>query len=881
MFVSVRRALCCASLLLAGLGAAPATRAAEALDVRLGRDVVPTFQQVRLKLDPDKRSYSGRVHVELDVLVPTDTVRFHAEGQRLTRITLRQAGDSLTVTKLTGEHGLQSLGLAHKLAKGKATLDIEFTHLYGTRAVGLYRALREQRGYLFTQFESDDAREAFPCWDEPCFKFPYQLVIEAPVAQEVITNTSIERVEMPAAGAAADQAGWKTVTFKRTPPLPSYLLAIAVGPFEYTDIPGMKVPARVVTCQGQKHLAGTTVEVTPKLVAGLERWFGIAYPFEKLDLIAVPEFAYGAMENPGLITFRDDVLLLDGASATVAQRRSNASVTCHELAHMWFGDLVTMAWWDDLWLNESFADWMAAKITDEVFPNFKDGLSDLQRIQNVKEGDTQPSTRPIRDNTSSSAAGLQNVGLVYSKGNAVLSMFERYLGPETFQKGVRAYLKAHSYGNATASDLWKALDQTSGTNVSAAMTTFLDQPGVPYVRVIPADGGVRLTQSRATPYGVSQPAMRWRVPVTLKWSDGKAVHHDRVLLTEESQVVKLAGKPAWVMPNGDGHGYYAWSVPDAWMEALAEQSASVLTPEERVAFLGNLSLLMTAGEVHGDTYLKSLSHFGRDPEPQVVSSTMDGLQNVRAAFVPDSLADVFAVYVRQTLSPAMERVGYEKKAGEDETVSTMRGELLRWLASRGRDEKVMAYAQAAAARYMKDSTSIDPGIADAVVTLAARKGDAAMYDEYVRRIEATDVPAIRRRFLAALGAFENEGLSARALDYMLSDKVRPTEMFTIMQGLGGRSEGTGEKMFKWMMANYDKLATKIPPPAMRFMPMMGSGCSEERLAATKAFFGDPSRAIPGVEKTLERVADNVHTCISLRDREGSRVWSYMKGFTIN
>jgi len=273
MFSSVRHAFSCALLLSAGVFAATASPAAEGLDVRLGRDVVPTFQQVRLKLDPDKRSYTGSVHVELDVLVPTDTVRFHAEGQRLTRISLRQGGDSVATTRVTGEHGLQSLGLAKKLTKGKATLDLEFTHLYGTRAVGLYRALREKRGYLFTQFESDDAREAFPCWDEPGFKFPYQFVIEAPVAQEVISNTPSEHVDM--ASGDGEGAKWKTVTFKRTPPLPSYLLAIAVGPFEYTPIPGLKVPGRVVTCQGQKHLTGTTVEITPKLVAGLERWFGM------------------------------------------------------------------------------------------------------------------------------------------------------------------------------------------------------------------------------------------------------------------------------------------------------------------------------------------------------------------------------------------------------------------------------------------------------------------------------------------------------------------------------------------------------------------------------------------------------------------------------
>jgi alanyl aminopeptidase len=494
------------------------------------------------------------------------------------------------------------------------------------------------------------------------------------------------------------------------------------------------------------------------------------------------------MENAGLITFRDDVLLLDPASASTSQRRSNANVICHELAHMWFGDLVTMAWWDDLWLNESFADWMAAKVTDQVYPQYRQGLNDLQRVQQVKGGDIQPSTTAIREKTTSASAGLTNVGLVYSKGNAVLSMFERYLGPETFQKGVQSYLKKHAWGNATASDLWQALDQVSGTNVSAAMTTFLDQPGVPYVRVVPAPGGVRLTQSRATPYGVSQPPMRWDVPMTLQWSDGKTVRSQRVLLKDESVVVKLPATPAWVMPNGGGHGYYSWSVPEEWMTTLAENAAKVLSPDERVAFLGDLSMLMTQGEVRGDTYLQSLSHFGSDPEPQVVSSTMESLTGVRGAFVPDSLESLFAVYVRRTLSPALERVGYEKKPGEDETVSTMRGDLLRWLANRGQDQKVLAFAQDAAKRYLADSTSVDPGIADAVVSLAAKKGDAALFTDYQRRLEATEVPAIRRRFLGALGAFEDTALTSRALEYSLSDKVRPTETFEILRGMGQRNE---------------------------------------------------------------------------------------------
>jgi len=450
-----------------------------------------------------------------------------------------------------------------------------------------------------------------------------------------------------------------------------------------------------------------------------------------------------------------------------------------------------------------------------------------------------------------------------------------------FRKGVQAYLKQHAWGNATAADLWQALDRASGTNVSAAMTTFLDQPGVPFLRVVPAPGGVRITQSRASPYGVSQAAITWHVPVTLRWSDGRTVRSQRVLLTDGSAVVKLAAAPVWAMPNGGGHGYFAWSAPEAWMASLAENAATLLDADERVALLGDLSLLMTAGELRGDTFLQALSHFGSDPEPQVVSSALEELNGVRPALVPDSLAGLFAVYVRHTLAPALERVGYERRAGEDETVSTLRGDLLRWLANRGQDERVLTFAEQAAARYLVDSTSVDPGIADAVVSLAAKRGDAKRFADYQSRLEATDVPAIRLRFLSALGAFEDTALASKALAYAVSDHVRPTELFVILRGMGSRNEATGQQLFSWLMLHYDQVATRIPPPAMRFMPLMASGCNAERLAAAQAFYADPKRVVPGIEKTLERVSDNVHTCISLREREGEHVSSYLRGFAVN
>ncbi|MBI5170223.1 MAG: ERAP1-like C-terminal domain-containing protein [Candidatus Eisenbacteria bacterium] len=845
-------------------------RAASAPEARLPRNPWPRTQSVRLKVDADKRSYSGLVRAELNVTAPVDSVLLHAEGQKLVRISLLQGGDTIAVERRSGPHGLLVLHAARPLTAGPAALEIEFTAMYGTRAVGLYKVSKDGRGYLFTQFEADDAREAFPCWDEPNFKIPYQLTLEVPAAHEAVSNTPIAKSET--------KDGWKTVEFARTPPLPSYLLALATGPLEFTPVPGTKFPTRVVTVQGQKQLTAFAVETTPKLVAALERWFGMPYPFAKLDLIAVPEFAYGAMENPGAITYRDDAILLDPATATVGQKRSIVNTNAHELAHMWFGDLVTMAWWDDLWLNESFADWMAAKISDEVYPDYRQGLNDLARQQAIKKSDGVPSTMAIRTDTGASGAGLQNVGLVYAKGNAVLSMFEDFLAPDVFRKGVREYLKEHAWGNATAADLWKALDAASGSNVSAAMSTFTDQPGIPMVRVVPIPGGVRLSQSRFSPYGVSQPDKKWHVPVSLRWSDGRTVRVQRVLLKDASMDVKLtgAGRIAWLMPNSGGHGYYAWGMPDSMLEALAAAAPEALNSHERVCFLGNLAQLLDAGDVHGDTYLRVVAHFGSDPEPQVLSSVLGLLAGARGAFVPDSAAAPFAQYVRQTLAPALERIGMERRAGEDELLGTIRGDLMTWLADRGGDERVRTFALEQTKRYLADSASVDPGIVEAVLELAAQKGDAVLFEELAHRAEVATVPAMKRRYLGTLGAFQDTTLESRALQYMLSDRVRSSESMLVMMGWRGKNEAAGERLFRWMMEHYSEIAARIPPPALRFLPMMGSGCSEERLQATKAFFGDPSRGIPGVEATLERVSDQVHGCISLRELEGAAVRRYLE-----
>lgn len=856
-----------AGLLVTCLAVAPASAA------RLATDVVPTFQSIELKLDPSLKDYSGSIRAELSVKKSTRTVQLHSQGQKLESVTLTQGGKAIPVTREYGDRGLLTLNAETPLAPGAAALEIRFTHVYNTQAVSLYKTEKGGQGYLFSQMQADHAREAFPCWDEPGFKIPWQFTLKVPVGQEALCNTPVEKET------TAD--GWRTIVFRKSPPLPSYLLAIAAGTFEYVPIPGCGVPARVVTIKGQSHLAGYAVEVTPRTLRGLEAYFERPYPYEKLDLIAVPEFWAGAMENAGAITYRDQILLIDPKAASTYQRKDLLRVNTHELAHMWFGDLVTLSWWDDMWLNESFADWLGDKFVDQLFPEFKHGLDELQDIQQIMKADARPSTEAIRIRAETGDDAMRAVGVAYNKGKAVLGMFEHWIGPEKFRKGIVSYIKAHEWGSAEAKDLWLALEKSSGKDVTAMMEGYVDQNGLPLVTVEPTEGGIRLSQRRLLDYGVQSEARTWRIPMTIRYSDGATVKTAQTVLEAEPQILRLEGaaKLAWVMPNAGARGYYRWDVPGDMLMKLAADADRLMDPAERIAFLGNLQALLDAGELHGDEYLRLLGEMASDPEPLVASSVIASLGEVRLSFVPDDLRPAFAAYVRRTLSPMAERFGLEKKKGEEEAVSLLRPQLLAWMGREGRDPATLAYADQVAAKFMADPTSVDPALAGTALQLHAMRGDRALFDRYRTAAEEAKVPAVRQRYIGALGHFEDPAIEEAALQYAIDGPLRPTEWGVIPLSVGQRSDRHADRTFAWFRQNYDKLAGRVPPAYRTFFANYGGGCSAERLSIAQSFFGDPSRTVQGMDKQLQKVAERVHGCIGLREREGAGVSAYLKGLT--
>ena len=848
---SMKRAF--AVLLLALAPLAPAAT------VRLGENVVPVTQSIAVHVDPRLDTFRGSVDVELDVKRPARAFRFHAQDLSIVSLSLRKGDRPIDAVYKAGEQSVVEVTAGELLKPGRYSLTVGFNNRFNRQAVGLYKMVtKDGEPYLFTQFEAIDARRAFPIWDEPQFKIPYQLTVTIPAQYDAVSNTPVE--------SASAGGETKTIRFARTKPLPSYLLALAVGKFDVTPIEGLGVPGHVYAPKGQGHLTSTAAKITPPVLAALEKYFGSKYPFEKVDLIAVPEYWAGAMENPGAITYRDTLLLIDPATATPNQRLNLIRITAHELAHMWFGDLVTMEWWNDLWLNESFADWMGDKITDQVFPEFESAVGELQSVQWIMSGDARATAEPIRRADATPEDAIHSVGLAYNKGKAVLSMFEQWIGPEKFRAGVLDHLAANRWSNATAEEFFAALSRHAPAGTADAMAAFIEHPGVPLVTVErTGPNTLRLSQKR---FGAESKGM-WKIPVTLRYEGGSRA----VLLDAPSKTVTLdAADPSWIYPHAHAAGYYRWQMPEEELRAVAKRASEVLEPGERLAFIGNLGALFRAGVLHGDAYLDLLGGFANDRDPHVAGALLGALGNVRETFLTPENRPRFAAYVRRTVGPMLDRYGLTAQPGESPTVTSLRPTVLSWLAEYGDDQRVWTFVKEQLPKYLQDPASVDPSLAGLIVSVPATRGDEALFEEFRKRFETAATPAERSRFLNAMREFEDPKIRARVREYALSAAVRPTELFTLVGEVD--TEETREELYQWTVANYDAIVKKLPPIFGSEISFVAGGCDPRRVERARKFF--EKKKVAGADRRLARVAEQVSQCAALREREMQSVSRYLE-----
>ena len=722
--------------------------------LRLPGNVIPTRQAVELTVDPNLETLSGSVEIELDVRESTSLIWLNAIGLKVTGATLGRVGAMHPVTVVPGGSDFIGFSTGTPLAPGPARLDVSFEGSVSRRDnEGIFAVQEADAWYLFTQFEALAARRAFPCFDEPNDKIPWQVTLRVPHGLIALSNS-------PAVSTTQD-GNRDVVRFSQTPPLPSYLVAFTVGPFDLVDVgpSGRKAtPTRLVVPRGRASDTAWARESTPRILALLEEYFDRPYPYAKLDQVAIPGVGF-AMEHPGLVTYGMDAIVQRPADETVASRRGWVSVAAHELAHQWFGDLVTMAWWDDTWLNESFASWLGDKVMDRFRPEWRVGVDRAASRSDALDQDSLASARRIRQPITSKD-DIYNAfdGVTYGKGQAVLEMVEAWLGEDVFRRGVKAYIDRHADGNAVAADFTTALATAAGRDVGSVLETFLDQTGAPVISAeLRCAGGPRLVLSQRPYRALGSPAesKTWKLPVCARLS-GHELPVCTVLPPEGGEIRLEGGAcPEWFFANAAAAGYYR-IVPSA-AEARRLLETARLTAAERVALTRDLGALVASGDVAAADVLSLVPLLARDPDRQEVGASARILSDLEP-LVPDSVLSRFRLVVRDAYGERARSLGWSTRPGDDEETRLLRRTVVGIVVGLGRDPELALEAVGVVGRWLDDASTLDPELVPTALAAATGAGDRALFERLRDAAVRTTDRDQRERLLRGLGAVSEPGL---------------------------------------------------------------------------------------------------------------------------
>ncbi|VGO12721.1 Aminopeptidase N [Pontiella desulfatans] len=825
--------------------------------LRLDHAVKPLMQKITLSLDPDQDWYRGTVEIRISVPAGTESFRFHARDLGIENVELHSGNWKSELSFSEGEKGTITATAPEPINPGYCSLQIGFTNVFSRQGTGIYKVEYEGRNYLFSQMEPEYARDSFPCWDAPEFKIPWELELRTPTNVAAYANTPVCSTFIA--------KGRKVTSFKESKPMPSYLVAFAVGDFEEVPIDDFPVEGKIIVPKGKTGLTAEAARISPPLLKALEAYFGIPYPYEKLDQIAVPEFNFGAMENVGLITYRDTALLRDPKAITLGQKQWLASIVAHEMAHMWFGNLVTPKWWDDLWLNESFASWIALKMVNETFPEYEMHNNDIRSRQRALDADSLSTTRPIRRPIAASDAMAHLFdSLAYNKGMAVLDMVESWMGEEPFRKGMAEYMNDHAWGNADAFDLAQSLGTVAGSDVLAIMKSFVTQPGIPFLEFEPlGTREIRISQQRYAHLGTTaDETPEWIVPLALKFVDGTT---QKVLLTQRSQSVLLDRAVQGFYPNADEKGYYRWTLPP---EHMTQLSADVrqLDIRNRLGFISNLAALFSAGAIDAPAYLEILASFSTDESPEVRQTIVDNLTGFAGGLIPPDLEEAYGTFLSSVLKPMLAQIGSAKAEGEDPLIEQLRPGLIAGLGWHGDDAGILQLAKEMAMGYMADPYAVDPSLAKPFLRLAALAGDEALFNAYVEKFETVTEPTQKATYLKGLTGFRDPELMERALDYALSNAVPPHLFGTIPYGLTN-TDANRWLVFEWLKENYPAIQAKVPEQSLSYLPWLACGQSPELLDDARSFLLVEGRKTQGMEIEFGKVEAVVKLNAALREKE--------------
>jgi cytosol alanyl aminopeptidase len=858
--------------------AAPTPREAVPLG-RVPGGVRPTSQALVLDIDPARERFGGTTEIALQLDRPRDHIWLHGRGLAVSSATVAQASGA-TLTARWDEvdpEGVVRLTLP-SMVSGHVTLRVAFEAAYDPQLVGVYRVTTARGPAVFSKFEAIYARRAFPCFDEPAFKIPFDVTLTVPAGDAVIGNMPI--VDEVALGAR------KRVRFAPTPPLPTYLVAFAVGPFESrrtTVAPSPLRPAPLavgaVAMRGRGDATAFALAETPALLAEQERYFGVPFPYPKLDLIAVPDFQSGAMENAGAITFRDSALLVDDRVTSLDQRIRVTGILAHEIAHQWFGDLVTMPWWDDLWLNEGFATFFATRTLRMVRPDLEaelDAAHDANRVMSV---DGLASARRIRQPIQTSH-DITNAfdSVTYQKGAAVLAMLEHFVGDEPFRRGVHDYLAAHATRNATTDDLVRALSAAAGRDLAPLVASFLDQPGVPLVTArlhcSGSRGRVELSQSRWRAVGAPAAAAPaadalWRIPICVRAGIGNRVEQACTLLGDRAATLELPACPDWILPNARGAGYYRSALPADDLAHLRDRGLRRLSVVERVTLGHDLVAAFHSAALPGGEVLRALEPLARDPHGAVALIPLDLLTFADTFIVEGAQRATLRARIARLYGPALASLGWKPAVTDRPWRRLFRAKLLEFLALDIEHPAVLAEAARLGRRMLgldrlpgRNPDAVAPDLAGIALAAAVRKGGPDVFDAVLAELARTDDAQLRQRTLTALASTRDPALVTRALDLALDRQLRKSERLVTVEELL-RSLETRDLAWSWLEAHFDTLAPLLPDRFGGRIPRAFTLCDPQRIQAVRAFFAPRIDKLTGGPRNLAQALERAEQCIQL------------------
>lgn len=847
--------------------------------LRLAEGVRPVKYAADLTLLPDSPTFKGKIDIDVTFAASADLFYINARD-------LEISSAEINKTKLAVEvanENFVALRSTFKIPAGAAKLHFEYSGKISPKSSeGIFLGRDGDVNYLFTQFEEIDARRAFPCFDQPDFKNPWQLTLHVKSTDKAFANT-------PQVSETAEPGGMKKVVFAPTKPLPSYLVAFAVGPFDVEDAGqvganGAKV--RIITPKGKMNQAKYAAEVTATIIERLQNYFGIPYPYEKADSIAIPlTYGFGAMENAGLVTYAQNILLADPSSDTEQRRRSYASVGAHELAHQWFGDLVTLAWWDDTWLNEAFATWTSSKILAEWKPEWKTRLSDLAPKFGAMGEDSLVTTRKIRQEIETND-DISNAfdDITYEKGAAVIRMFEVWAGEKQFQSGVTSYLKHYAYKNARMNDFLDAISQTGQPRLSAAFQTFLNQPGVPAISVaLKCDGppSVSFTQKRYLPIGSKgSTAQTWQVPVCVRYRTDKGIERECFLLDKpgaDFKLTKATSCPALIAANESASGYYISSYQGDLLDKMVSQGSEFLNPAEQLTLIHDVSSLTGSGDLKVGRALDVAVKFANSPEREIVAQAKNIVAGTKT-FLPPALLDNYGRFVLKVFGERARSLGWSAKAGEDQETRLLRPNIVPFVARY--DPTLAGEARKLAGQWLETRKGVDADMVASVLSTAAYHGDRALFDALVTALKKTQDVRQRSWIINALGSFRTRELVASALDLVIHSDIDTRETAGLLYS-GTGSPATNRMSFEFVKANFDEILKRAPSGGGSdfgaVLPYSAAAfCDAKSEKEYIDFFGERSKKFAGGPRTYEQMLEAIRLCEAQKAAEATDVAAYFE-----